>query len=164
MLPTLLRLQFRAGHPRIKRTILKNATIKYLEETITSPFDKSEGFKDVSLYESPPFEAGGENELELLTLHNGLLTEKEQQELLRTLKEEGELMEFLKQLAPVFGIAIGKELVYAIYHILKLKLAGFRELQTPKDTILPRLNCFQGFEDEENAFTTACPLYDDLNI
>lgn len=68
-------------------------------------------------------------------------------------------MGLYKQVIPVFGNTIGKELSFVIYHILKQKLAGFRELRAPKDNILPRFDCFQGYEDEESPFNTACPLY-----
>ena len=35
------------------------------------------------------------------------------------LKEEEELIGYLKELTAVFGVTIGKELTYIIYHILK---------------------------------------------
>lgn len=62
------------------------------------------------------------------------------------MKEEEELVGLLKTLTPAFGVIIGRELTYIIYHILKLKIASFRELKAPQDMILPRLDCFHGFE------------------
>lgn len=41
--------------------ILKIASIRYLEECLLETFDKTEGFKDGSLYENLPFEVGGAN-------------------------------------------------------------------------------------------------------
>lgn len=35
--------------------ILRNAAVRYLEEGLTVGFDKSEGFKDATLYENLPF-------------------------------------------------------------------------------------------------------------
>jgi hypothetical protein len=101
--------------------------------------------------------------LELLTIQNELLTGMEQQELVSMLKEE-DLLGLFKLATPVFGITIGKELAYIIYHVLKLKLAGFKDLKAPKDSILPRFGCFHGVEEEESPFSTACPLYEDLNL
>lgn len=50
--------------------ILKNASIRYLEDSLVEPFDKSEGFKNENLYENLPFEVGGSNELEVLITCN----------------------------------------------------------------------------------------------
>jgi hypothetical protein len=66
-----------------------------LEESLAGGFDRSEGFKDASLYHNLPFEVGGQNELELLTVHNELLSEQEKQELLVILKEEEDLVGFI---------------------------------------------------------------------
>lgn len=63
------------------------------------------------------------------------------------MKENDELVGFIKELAPVFGVTIGKELTYASYQILKKKLADFKVLTAPKNNFLPRLECFQGMED-----------------
>jgi hypothetical protein len=54
--------------------ILGNAAAKYLEESLTVNFAKTEGFKDVSLYENLPFEMGGQSELEMLTVRNELFS------------------------------------------------------------------------------------------
>ena len=54
--------------------ILKNAINKYLEDSLIEPFNKTQGFKDVTLYDNLPFQLGGKDELQLLTLHNELLT------------------------------------------------------------------------------------------
>jgi hypothetical protein len=57
------------------------------------------------------------------------LTQREQQELLAMLRKEEELLGLIREAVPVFGITVSKELVFAIYHLLKLKLEGFRELR-----------------------------------
>lgn len=69
--------------------------------------------------------------------------------MLNALKKEDELVGLLKELAPVFGITVGKEVVYAIVQLLRIKLEGFKALTEIKATILPKFSCFQGFEDEE---------------
>lgn len=80
------------------------------------------------------------------------------------LKEDDELVGFIKVLTPVFGVTIGKELTYVSYQILKRKLADFKALTTPKNNFLPRFDCFQGMEDEENLILTSCATYDDINL
>lgn len=51
-----------------------------------SEFNRSEGFKDNRLFENLPFEIGGLSELEMLTVQNQLLTQREQQELIGMLR------------------------------------------------------------------------------
>lgn len=80
------------------------------------------------------------------------------------LKEDEELIGFIKELTPVFGVTISKELTYAAYQILKRKLADFKVLTAPKNNFLPRIDCFQGMEDEENLILTSCATYDDINL
>ena len=80
------------------------------------------------------------------------------------MKEDDELVGFIKELAPVFGVTIGKELTYASYQILKRKWADFKALTAPKNNFLPRLECFQGMEDSENLILTNCTTYDDINL
>lgn len=80
------------------------------------------------------------------------------------LKEDDELVGFIKELAPAFGVTVGKELTYAAYQILKHKLADFKALTAPKNNFLPRFECFQGMEDEESLILTNCATYDDINL
>lgn len=82
-------------------------------------------------------------------MRNELLSQSEQEELLNVLKKEDELVGLLREVAPVFGITVGKEVVYAIVQLLRLKMEGFKALTEVKSTILPKFSCFQGFEEEE---------------
>jgi len=43
------------------------------------------------------------------------------------IKEEDELIGMLRKITPVFGRTVGKELIYIIHEILKVKLPLFRK-------------------------------------
>lgn len=65
---------------------LKTATIRFLEESLTGSFNKSQGFRDVSLYDNLPFEVGGLAQLQMLTFHNELINERDQHQFISILK------------------------------------------------------------------------------
>lgn len=94
-----------------------------------------------------PFDISCYNGLEGLVGENFLLAGAEKQEIFEILAAEEELVGLLKHLTPSFGLTVAKELVYVMYQILKAKYLPFRKLIECKDTIIPKFNCFQGFED-----------------
>jgi hypothetical protein len=59
--------------------ILRTAASRFLEECLEGDFDREQGFRDRELYESLPFEVSGAHEIEALTAHNELLSQREQQ-------------------------------------------------------------------------------------
>jgi len=61
---------------------------------------------------------------------------------------------------PSFGLTVGKEIVFAMYQILSSKLMSFSNIIESKDTIIPKFNCFQGFEDNFTLLQTSCPVYE----
>lgn len=128
--------------------VLKNAASRFLEECLEGEFDRELGFRDPELYQNLPFEVGGTHEMEALAGHNELLSQREQQELLGWLRREEELVGLLREAVPVFGITVGKEVVFAVYHLLRVKLEEFKTIRDPKPSILPRFDCFFGFEEE----------------
>lgn len=96
--------------------------------------------------------------------HNELLSEREKRELANYMREETDLVGFLDHLPPLFGLTVSKELVYIAYHVLKAKLQLFREFNTNRESLLPRFQCFQGFEEEgELTLRTASAVYEELN-
>jgi hypothetical protein len=138
---------FEQGIHQQNMDTLKNAANQYLESCLDADFNRDAGFRDPGLYENLPFEVHGVHELEELTIHNELLTQREQQELMEMLAEEGDLVGLLREAAPVFGITVGKEVVLAVYHLLRNKLKAFQTIIKPKETIIPRLDCFFGYEE-----------------
>jgi hypothetical protein len=63
------------------------------------------------------------------------------------LAQEEELMGLLREVVPVFGITVGKEVALAVYHLLRNKLKSFQTAISSKETLIPRFDCFFGYEE-----------------
>lgn len=71
----------------------------------------------------------------------------------------------MREAPGIFGITVTKEIVYVVYHLLKLKLEVFRKLLQSKEPIIPKMNCFMDCEGEFlELMGTSCPVYEDVSL
>lgn len=80
------------------------------------------------------------------------------------LQEEGALIGFIKELIPVFGITVSQELTYIISQVLQYKLGAYRKWRQSQDSLLPKLGCFYGYEEELKPLEVNCGVYEDINM
>ena len=63
--------------------------------------------------------------------------------LLSILEKEDGMIGLLKEVPKNFGLTVAKEIVYVIYHILQSKFKEFKNITQSKESIIPKLPCFQ---------------------
>ena len=107
---------------------MRAATDRLLEECLAEKFNKELGFQNPNLFKMNSIGFKCENELESIVMNNDLMSQEMVKWLCCEMEKEEGLIGLLKEVPRTFGLTVGKEIVYVIYHILHAKIKAFKAL------------------------------------
>lgn len=125
-----------------------DASVDLYNNSVSSTVISQNGFNNENIYSSSCFKTNPQTVDEAIKA-NRMLRYCQKVNFIEELQQESELSHLLVEMMLLFNQKIFGELIFVIHTIWNKRYLNFREGKNTNQNILPKFNCFLGFEGGE---------------